>query len=102
MEPDALRAASDANLMVAIGRFRPEALAEAYRRHAGAAFGLAQRVYTFPLDPKVYLIDHLPVRVSALEFVYTILIALGICTAATLVPSYWAARLLPADGVRYE
>ena len=59
-------------------------------------------VYTFPLDPKVYLIDHLPVRVSALEFVYTILIALGICTAATLVPSYWAARLLPADGVRYE
>lgn len=59
-------------------------------------------VYTFPLDPKVYLIDHLPVRVSTLEFVYTILIALGICTAATLVPSYWAARLLPAEGVRYE
>lgn len=44
MEPDALRAASDANLMVAIGRFRPEALEEAYRRHAGAAFGLAQRI----------------------------------------------------------
>ncbi|MFT3927080.1 MAG: ABC transporter permease [Myxococcales bacterium] len=59
-------------------------------------------IYTFPLDPKVYLIDHLPVRVSPLEFVYTILIALAICTAATLVPSYWAARLLPADGVRYE
>ena len=32
MEPDPLRAASDANLMVAIGRFRPEALEEAYRR----------------------------------------------------------------------
>jgi lipoprotein-releasing system permease protein len=59
-------------------------------------------VYTFPLDPKVYLIDHLPVRVSSMEFVYTVLIALGICTAATLVPSYWAARLMPADGVRYE
>ena len=44
MEPEALRAASDANLMVAIGRFRPEALEEAYRRHAGAAFGLAQRI----------------------------------------------------------
>jgi lipoprotein-releasing system permease protein len=59
-------------------------------------------VYTFPLDPKVYLIDHLPVRVSPVEFAYTILIALGICTAATLIPSWWAARLLPADGVRYE
>ncbi len=59
-------------------------------------------IYTFPLDPKVYLIDHLPVRVSPIEFVYTIGIALFICTLATLVPSYWAARLLPADGVRYE
>jgi lipoprotein-releasing system permease protein len=59
-------------------------------------------VYSFPLDPKVYLIDHLPVRISALEFLYTIVIAFFICTAATLVPSYWAARLLPADGVRYE
>ena len=29
-------------------------------------------------------------------------IALGICIVATLAPSWWAARLLPADGVRYE
>jgi lipoprotein-releasing system permease protein len=59
-------------------------------------------VYTFPLDPKVYLIDHLPVRVSPAEFGWTVLIALGICTASGLVPSWWAARLRPADGVRYE
>ncbi len=39
-----LRAASDANLVVSIARFRQEALAEAYRRHAGASFGLAQRI----------------------------------------------------------
>jgi ABC-type lipoprotein release transport system permease subunit len=32
--------------------------------------------------------------------VLTVAIALGICVAATLVPSWWAARLLPADGVR--
>jgi RNA polymerase sigma-70 factor (ECF subfamily) len=44
MGPDDLREASDANLVVAIGRFRPEALEEAYRRHAGAAFGLANRI----------------------------------------------------------
>lgn len=59
-------------------------------------------VYSFPLDPKVYLIDHLPVRVSPSEFVSTIAIALAICTLATLIPSYWAARLMPAAGVRYE
>jgi len=44
MDPEALRSASDANLVVAIGRFRAEALEEVYRRHAGAAFGLAQRI----------------------------------------------------------
>ena len=43
MERD-LAAASDASLVVAIARFRQEALAETYRRHAGAAFGLALRI----------------------------------------------------------
>ncbi len=39
-----LRDASDAALVVAIGRWRQEALAEAYRRHAGATFALARRL----------------------------------------------------------
>jgi len=39
-----LRDVSDAALVVAIARFRQEALAEAYRRHGDAAFGLAVRV----------------------------------------------------------
>ncbi len=58
--------------------------------------------YPFPLDPHVYLIDHLPVRSSLLEVVTTTAIALGICILATIIPSSWAARLLPAEGVRYE
>ncbi|MFI5309013.1 MAG: ABC transporter permease [Polyangiales bacterium] len=58
------------------------------------------RVFRFPLDPKVYLINHLPVRTSPTEFLLTVAIALSICVAATLIPSYWAARLLPADGIR--
>jgi lipoprotein-releasing system permease protein len=58
--------------------------------------------YEFPLDPKVYLIDRLPVVVSPVEFLLTAVIALLICTTATLIPSWWAARLLPAEGVRYE
>jgi len=36
--------ASDVALAVAIGRYRQEALAEAYRRHAGAVFGLAKKL----------------------------------------------------------
>jgi len=36
--------ASDATLVVSIGRYQQAALAEAYRRHAGASFGLAKRL----------------------------------------------------------
>jgi RNA polymerase sigma-70 factor (ECF subfamily) len=39
-----LQEASDGALVVAIGRWREDALAEAYRRHAGAAFALARRL----------------------------------------------------------
>ena len=38
----------DAALMVAVGRYNRDALAEAYRRHAGAAFGLARRILGDP------------------------------------------------------
>jgi RNA polymerase sigma-70 factor (ECF subfamily) len=41
---DNLRDVSDGSLVVAIGRWREEALAEAFRRHAGAVFALARRV----------------------------------------------------------
>ncbi|MGV3759475.1 MAG: sigma-70 family RNA polymerase sigma factor [Actinomycetota bacterium] len=39
-----LTTASDAGLVLAISRYRQEALAEAYRRHAGAVFALARRL----------------------------------------------------------
>jgi RNA polymerase sigma-70 factor (ECF subfamily) len=44
MREDDWPQASDAALVVAIARWRQEALAEAYRRHAGAVLALAQRV----------------------------------------------------------
>jgi RNA polymerase sigma-70 factor (ECF subfamily) len=39
-----LQRASDANLVMAIARYHEDALAEVYRRHAGAAYGLANRI----------------------------------------------------------
>ncbi|MBX3285253.1 MAG: sigma-70 family RNA polymerase sigma factor [Actinobacteria bacterium] len=39
-----LNETSDAGLVVAISRYNQDALAEAYRRHAGAVFGLAKRL----------------------------------------------------------
>ena len=44
MRIDSLQDASDAALVVAIARWRQDALAEAYRRHGGAVFALARRL----------------------------------------------------------
>mgnify|MGYP001610362788 CR=1 FL=1 len=41
---DDLSTCSDAVLVVAISRYRQEALAEAYRRHAGSVFALSRRL----------------------------------------------------------
>lgn len=38
------RQSSDAALVLAIARYHQDALAEVYRRHAGAVFGLANRL----------------------------------------------------------
>lgn len=43
MRPE-LTTLSDAALALAIARYQQDALAEAYRRHAGAVFGLARRL----------------------------------------------------------
>ena len=58
--------------------------------------------FEFPLDPKVYLIDHLPVVFDGSELLVTSLVAIAICTVATIAPSAWAARMLPVEGLRYE
>jgi RNA polymerase sigma-70 factor, ECF subfamily len=42
--PRSLTDVSDAALVVAVGRWHEDALAELFRRHAGAVFGLARRV----------------------------------------------------------
>lgn len=63
--------------------------------------GVVER-FGYHLDPKVYLIDRLPVQVQANELVLTVAITLAICFAATLYPSLKAAMLKPVDGLRYE
>ena len=44
MAIEQLRTASDASLVVSVGRYHDDALAEIYRRHAGAVFALARRL----------------------------------------------------------
>lgn len=46
VDPDVndIREVSDAALVMAVSRYNQDALAEAYRRHAGAVFGLSRRL----------------------------------------------------------
>jgi lipoprotein-releasing system permease protein len=60
------------------------------------------RRYNYQLDPHVYLIDQLPVKVNVDEVIMTACITLSICFLATLYPALKAARLRPVDGLRYE
>ncbi len=56
----------------------------------------------WPLDPEVYLIDHLPVRINILDFALTAVVAFLICQMATIFPAINASRLRPVDGLRKE
>lgn len=58
--------------------------------------------YGYHLDPKVYLIDRLPIEVQYVEVLAVAGITLIISLVATLFPSQSAAALTPVDGLRYD
>ena len=72
----------------------------------GVAIGLATCYvvsrYGYHLDPKVYLIDRLPIEVRPLEVLLVAGITMAISIVATLVPSQSAAALRPVEGLRYD
>ncbi len=67
-------------------------------------YGVCQliQIYDFGLDPEVYLIDALPVKMVLVEFAMVGFGAIAISFLATLYPSWWAAQLSPVDGLRYD
>ncbi|MGE3275617.1 MAG: FtsX-like permease family protein [Vicinamibacterales bacterium] len=68
---------------------------------AGLAFLLDRyRVISIPSD--VYQVTYLPFRVLPLDFVTIVIGAVLVCFVATLYPSRQAARLDPAQALRYE
>ncbi len=54
------------------------------------------------LDPSVYFIDHLPIRVEAIDVLVIAAAALALAVAAGILPARRAARLTPVDAVRAE
>lgn len=77
----------------------------------GTAIGLAlgyalswlgQHYQLVSLNPEVYSINYVPFSPRIFDGVLVALVAVGISFVATLYPSWSAARVLPAEALRYE
>ncbi|RME00821.1 MAG: FtsX-like permease family protein [Deltaproteobacteria bacterium] len=55
-----------------------------------------------PLDPKIYYIDHLPMKVEMGDTLFVLVTAVAISFLATLYPSWKASQIRPVEGLRYE
>jgi lipoprotein-releasing system permease protein len=70
---------------------------------AGLGGGALLAKYPFiELPEEIYTISTLPIAISTSDVLTICIVALTICFLATLYPSYRAARLEPAEALRYE
>ena len=60
------------------------------------------RYHLISLAPEVYSIDYVPFAPRLLDGILVALVAIGVSFIATMYPSWSAARILPAEALRYE
>jgi lipoprotein-releasing system permease protein len=60
------------------------------------------RAYGYHLDPRVYLIDRLPIQVAPMDLVIVAVVTLLFSVLATVFPSLRASSLTPVEGLRYD
>lgn len=73
----------------------------------GAGLGLTlawliDRRHLIKVDPSVYFIDHLPVRVDPLDFFIVVAASVTVAILATIYPSRQAATMAPVEAIRWE
>jgi len=68
----------------------------------GLTTAVVMRNYGYHLDPKVYLIDRLPIELRPMEVLLVIGVTMGISLIATIGPALSAASMRPVDGLRYD
>jgi lipoprotein-releasing system permease protein len=69
---------------------------------AGIVHALESVLHTTLIDPKVYLLDELPARVSGSDAVRVCVTAILLSILSTLPPAATAARTLPAEALRHD
>ena len=68
---------------------------------AGVGIGL-DRYHLISLDPTIYFIDHLPVRMQTLDVLMICALGVLVATMATVYPALQASRLYPLEAIRSE
>ena len=63
---------------------------------------IGEHYHLVSLSPEVYSIDYVPFSPRLLDGILVSLVALGVSFVATVYPSWSAARVLPAEALRYE
>jgi lipoprotein-releasing system permease protein len=63
---------------------------------------LGGRYHLISLSAEVYSIDYVPFAPRLVDGVLVAAVALGVSLIATIYPSWSAARILPAEALRYE
>jgi lipoprotein-releasing system permease protein len=58
--------------------------------------------HVLALAPEVYSIDYVPFAPRAVDGLLVAVVSVGISLIATIYPSWSAARILPAEALRYE
>jgi lipoprotein-releasing system permease protein len=63
---------------------------------------LGGHYHIFSLSPEVYSIDYVPFAPRVSDGILVAIVAVGTSLVATIYPSWSAARILPAEALRYE
>ncbi|NPA16370.1 MAG: ABC transporter permease [Aquificae bacterium] len=62
----------------------------------------ADTYHLVKLNPEVYMIDYLPLKISLLDITAVFVSSLLICFISSILPAFFASREVPAEVLRYE
>jgi lipoprotein-releasing system permease protein len=63
---------------------------------------VVDRTGAVKIDPSVYFIDHLPVRIEPFDVTIVVLASIAVAVLATIPPARRASALVPVDAIRAE